>query len=181
MRLKGVCYDVGSFMYFNWRPNFNPVSVGREIEIIKKDLNCNAIRITGLDINRLTVASEIALKQGLEVWLSPTMWDKKQGQTQAYIEKVAESAEKLRREYPESLVLVVGGELTLFMNGIVEGRNVVERMANLRKKFGRNHQEGQGNLSRRNPGGRRCPKDAGQEAERGGRLPTEARLHQGPS
>jgi hypothetical protein len=135
MKLKGVCYDAGSVMWFNWRPEFDPRTVAREIEIIKKDLHCNAIRITGLDINRLLVATEIALKQGLEVWLSPTMWDKKQDQTLAYVESVAESAEKLRREYPESLVLVVGGELTLFMSGVVEGRNVTQRMTNLMKKF----------------------------------------------
>ena len=122
-------------MHFNWRPDFDPNTVSREIEIIKNDLHCNAIRVTGLDINRLVVATEIALKQGLEVWLCPTMWDKKQDQTLSHIKMVAESAEKLRREYPESLVLVVGGELTLFMQGIVEGKNVVERMTKLMTKY----------------------------------------------
>ena len=134
MKLKGVCYDVGSVMYFNWRPDF-PKTASREIEVIKNDLHCNAIRISGLDTNRLMVATEIALKQGLEVWLTPTMWNKKQDQTPAYIEGVAESVEKLLREYPESLVLVVGGELTLFMHGIVEGINVMERMAKLMAKY----------------------------------------------
>jgi len=122
-------------MYFNWRPDFDPNTVSREIEITKNDLHCNAIRITGLDIKRLIVATEIALKQGLEVWLCPTIWNRKQDQTLAYTQRVAESAEKLRREYPERLVLVVGGELTLFMNGIVEGRNVVERMTKLMTKY----------------------------------------------
>jgi len=122
-------------MYFNWRPDFDPKTVSREIEIIGNDLHCNAIRITGLDIKRLIVATEIALKQGLEVWLLPTMWSKKQDQTLAYTLKVAESAEKLRQMYPERLVFVVGGELTLFMNGIVEGRNVMERMTKLMTKY----------------------------------------------
>ncbi len=143
MRLKGVNYDVGSVMYFNWRPDFDPVSVGREIEIIRNDLHCNAIRITGLEINRLIIATEVALKQGLEVWLCPTVWNKKQEDTLSYIERVAKSAEKFRQEYPERIVLVVGGELTLFMNGIVKGRNVVERMANLKKSFGRDHNDSQ--------------------------------------
>ncbi|MGI0091885.1 MAG: hypothetical protein ACREBS_09260 [Nitrososphaerales archaeon] len=97
--------------------------------------------------NRLMVATEIALKQGLEVWLTPTMWNKKQDQTLAYIEGVAESAEKLLREYPESLVLVVGGELTLFMHGIVEGRNVMERMAKLMAKYKQENQTGKVNFS----------------------------------
>ena len=134
-------------MMINWRPHFDPEIVAREIEIIKNDLHCNAIRITGFDINRLIVATHIALKQGLEVWLSPTMWDKKQDQTQAYVERVAESAEKLRREYPESLVLVVGGELTLFMDGIVEGRNVGQRMTKLMAKYKQENQTGKMNQS----------------------------------
>jgi hypothetical protein len=118
-------------MAFNWRPDFNPKTVRREIEIIKNDLHCNAIRISGLDINRLLVATEFALEQGLEVWLYPTMWDKKQDETLAYIERAAQSAEKLRQEFSEeNLVLVVGGELTLFMNGILEGRDLRSRLAN---------------------------------------------------
>ena len=144
MKLKGVNYDAGSVMYFNWRPDFDPKTVSREIEIIKNDLHCNAIRITGLDIKRLIVATEIALKQGLEVWLLPTIWNKKQDQTLAYVGRVAESAETLRREYPESLVFVVGGELTLFMQGIVEGRNVAERMTKLMTKFREEKQSNQG-------------------------------------
>ena len=122
-------------MYFNWRPHFDTKTVTREIDIIKNDLHCNAIRITGLDIKRLTIATELALKQGLIVWLLPTMWNKKQDQTQAYVERVAESAEKLRQNYPGRLVLTIGGELTLFMQGLVEGRNVMERMANVMKVF----------------------------------------------
>lgn len=143
MKLKGVCYDAGSVMYFNWRPRFDPKTVTREIEIIKNDLHCNAIKITGLDINKLIVAAQIALERGLEVWLCPTMWNKKQDETLAYTVKVAEAAERLRQEYPESIVLVVGGELSLFMNGVLEGRNVPERMAKLKAKYGQQDNTGE--------------------------------------
>lgn len=47
MRLKVVCYDVGIVMGMNWRPNFDPYCVHRELQIIKDDLHCNAVRITG--------------------------------------------------------------------------------------------------------------------------------------
>jgi hypothetical protein len=143
MKLKGVCYDVGSVMYFNWRPDFDPVSVGREIEIIRSDLHCNAIRISGLDLNRLKIASTIALKEGLEVWLSPQLWNKGQAETLAYILKAAKLAEELNREYSDRVVLSVGSEVTLFMRGIVEGRNVTERMAGLMTKFRSDQKEGQ--------------------------------------
>jgi hypothetical protein len=77
MKRKGVCYDVGRVMMGqHWRPAFDPHIVHRELEIIKQDLHCNAVRICGLDLDRLLTATEDALKQGLEVWLSPEMWDK---------------------------------------------------------------------------------------------------------
>ena len=66
MKRKGVCYDVGRVMMgSNWRPNFDPKVIHRELEIIKNDLHCNAVRICGLDIDRLVTASQNALAQGL--------------------------------------------------------------------------------------------------------------------
>jgi hypothetical protein len=129
MRLKGVSYDVGRVMGLNWRPDFDPKVIHRELAIIKNDLHCNAVRICGLDIDRLMVSAEDALKQGLEVWLTPEMWDKTQEETLKYIIEAATEAEKLRVQYPDKLVFLVGSEFTLFMQGIVEGDNIVERMA----------------------------------------------------
>jgi len=50
-----------------WRPVFDPPVVRRELEIIQSDLHCNAVRICGLDLGRLTFAAGEALKLGLEV------------------------------------------------------------------------------------------------------------------
>jgi hypothetical protein len=44
------------------RPIFDADVVHRELEIIKNDLHCNAVRICGLDIDRLMVATEDALQ-----------------------------------------------------------------------------------------------------------------------
>jgi len=129
MKRKGVNYDVGRVMMGeNWRPTFDPKMVHCELEIIKNDLHCNAVRICGLAIDRLMTATEDALKQGLEVWLSPEMWDKSQEETLDYLVKAATAVEKLREHWPQHLVLSVGSELTLFMQGIVEGTNFMERM-----------------------------------------------------
>ena len=131
MNRKGVCYDVGRVMIgSNWRPKFDLNVVHRELEIIKKDLHCNAVRICGLDIERLMAATQDALTQGLEVWLSPEMWDKSQEETLQYLTKAAIAAEPLRQGYPGKLVFSLGSELTLFMQGIVEGANFFERMNN---------------------------------------------------
>ena len=128
MEIKGVSYDVGRMMAGNWRPDFDPSVVQRELEIIRNDLHCNAVRICGLDINRLVTAAKMALQLGLEVWLSPEMWDRSQAETLAYITKAAAAAESLRVEWPGRLVLLAGSELTLFMQGIMPGRNLTERM-----------------------------------------------------
>jgi hypothetical protein len=114
----------------DWRPNFNQRIVHRELEIIKNDLHCNAVRICGLDIERLQASAEDALKQGLEVWLSPEMWDRTQEETLDYILKAASTAEDLRKRWPGKMVFSVGSEATLFMKGIVEGENFFERMNN---------------------------------------------------
>ena len=130
MERKGVSYDVGRVMAGNWRPDFDLKVVHRELEIIRNDLHCNAVRICGLDIHRLVTAAEMALQLDLEVWLSPELWDKSRAETLAYITKAAGAAEGLRAQYPERLVLLVGSELALFMQGIVPGRNLTERMRN---------------------------------------------------
>ena len=130
MKRKGVCYDVGRVMFGNWRPDYDPRIVHRELEIIKNDLHCNAVRICGLDIDRITTAAGDALKQGLEVWLSPELWDKSPEKTLEYIAKAAAAAEVLRKEWPAQLVFSVGSELTLFMQGIIEGRDFMHRLRN---------------------------------------------------
>ena len=130
MNRKGVCYDVGSYMAFNWRPHFDPVEVRRELEIIKEDLHCNAIRISGQDLSRLSLATRDAMELGLEVWFSPTLWDRPPDVTLRYLTRAAEAAEALRQEAGERIVFVAGGELTLFMRGIVEGRTLQKRIAN---------------------------------------------------
>jgi len=130
MILKGVCYDVGRVLIDgNWRPKFDPRIVCRELGIIKHDLHCNTIRIQGLDIDRLMTASENALSQGLEVWLSPEMWDRSQDETLEYIARAAERAEELRQRWPGKLVFSVGSELTLFSQGMIEGKNVFDRIS----------------------------------------------------
>jgi hypothetical protein len=130
MKFKGITYDVGSVMDGNWRPSFDMKVVHRELEIIKNDLHCNAVRIRGFDIDRLMRSAEDALGQGLYVWLSPEMWDKSPQKTTAYIVKAAGRAETLRQKWPDHLILVIGGELTLFMQGIVPGKNVTQRLGN---------------------------------------------------
>jgi hypothetical protein len=129
MNRRGVCYDVGRVMGGqSWRPDWRPAEVHRELQIIKTDLHCNTVRICGEDISRLVVAAQDALDQGLEVWLSPELWDRSPEDTLAYMEEAAAAAATLRSDRTGAVVLSVGSESSLFMAGIVEGDTVFERL-----------------------------------------------------
>jgi hypothetical protein len=142
MRLRGVNYEVGrdldffqvqpsseaTVVHMQDRPVFDPQVVQRELQIIRNDLHCNAVRIAGQDIGRLTTAATDALEQGLEVWLSPQLFDRSQPETFDYTLMCATAAEMVRRQYPR-LVLVLGSELTIFMQGLLEGGNFFERIS----------------------------------------------------
>jgi hypothetical protein len=130
VRLKGVCYDAGrEMMGRDWRPDFDPAIVRREIEIIRNDLHCNAIRLQGRSLDRLELASRSALDQGLEVWFSPELWDQPQDETVRYIDEAARVTQGLLETAPGKVVLSVGSEVMLFVNGIIPGDNVLERVA----------------------------------------------------
>ena len=129
MRHNGVCYDVGREMLGqNWRPEFDPAVVRRELEIIRQDLHCNAVRIQGFSLDRLETASGFALDAGLEVWFSPEMWDHPPDEMVPFLARGAEVAERLRRAYGDRLVMSVGSEVSLFSQGFVPGANVLERL-----------------------------------------------------
>lgn len=129
MKLKGVDYDAGADMGFNWCPDFDIPTVRREFEIIKNDLHCNAVRVGARDLGRLTAAAQAALEQGLDVWFYPLLWDKRPQETLGYLAKAAVAAEGLRARWPDKVVFVAGGELTLFTKGIVKGKRFTDRIS----------------------------------------------------
>src|ERR1043166_8985191 len=101
MKRKGINYDVGIDFHRDYisRPIFDASITHRELEIIRSDLHCNALRISGTDMDRLIVTAEEALKQGFEVWLSPHLHDKDPQTTLEYTVRCATAAEKLRRQW----------------------------------------------------------------------------------
>jgi hypothetical protein len=133
MRRRGVCYDVGRVLEgLNWRPVFDPAEVHRELEIIRDELHCNAVRVCGRDLDRLLAASCDALAQGLEVWFSPELWNESPDDTLAYVIEAARQAAGLHDRWPGRVVFSVGSELSLFMRGILKGDTLAERIENPR-------------------------------------------------
>jgi hypothetical protein len=114
----------------NWRPDYDPKTVHAELSIIKNDMHCNAVNISGQDIGRVARTAEDALNQGLEVWLSATLWNRSPKDTMEYTVRAAMAAQKLQVRWPGRIVFSVGVELTLFMQGIVEGKGLMKRLRN---------------------------------------------------
>jgi hypothetical protein len=137
MDYRGVCYDVGRVYGggFRTRPVFDAETTRRELEIISRDLHCNAVRLQGRDIGRLMTAAQDAVALGLEVWLSPELFEKTQAATLSYLASAAAAAEALRQRSGGQLVFCVGTESTLFMRGIVPGVTINTCLANVRADF----------------------------------------------
>jgi len=135
--LKGINFDVGTFYTSNvsTRPVFDDDAIREDIRIIKDELYCNCIRISGYDIDRLIKTSEFALELGLQVWLSPIFIDATQEQFASYIVECAIAAEKIRKKY-ENIVFVAGCEYSLYLNGFIIGRNTYERIAKMFNPIG---------------------------------------------
>lgn len=131
MKTLGVCYDAGVVKDIPWRPSLDARTARREMEIIRHDLHCTAVRVVGRDVGRLEMATEAALEAGLDVWFSPTVWDRGPDETIADTVRAARAAERLRSASPGRVTFVVGGELTLFMRGILPGRTLTGRVKNM--------------------------------------------------
>src|SRR5215510_12099276 len=130
MRGKGINYDTGfinSAGISNHEP-FDPEMVKREMRIIRDDLHCNAVRITGGDVNRLEIAATHAAAAGLEVWFCPFTCDLTTDELLDFLADCAERAERLRRRGAE-VVLLTGSELCLFTKGFLPGETLAERLA----------------------------------------------------
>jgi hypothetical protein len=135
MEIKGVCYDTGRVYpgHFLTRRIFDPAATRRELEIIRDDLHCNAVRFQGTDLVRLVTAAGAALELGLQVWLSPELFDRGRAATLAYLTRAATAAQPLHQRFPGRLTFCVGTESSLFTKGIVPGLTVGRRIAHIRR------------------------------------------------
>jgi hypothetical protein len=131
MRGRGINYDTGFFPGgHSSRELFDPAVVARELQIIATDLHCTAVRISGGDPERLSVAGELAAAAGLEVWLAPFPCELSPTDLAAVLADCADRAERLRQG-GAAVVYVAGCEISLFNAGILPGSTVYERIAGL--------------------------------------------------
>jgi hypothetical protein len=131
MRGRGINYDTGFYPGgHNSRPFFDPDQVEREMRVIAWDLHCNAVRISGGDPVRLSVAGRLAAAAGLEVWFAPFPCELSPDENLELLAECADLAEQLRDTGAE-VVFVAGCELSLFGTGFVPGQAFTDRIPNL--------------------------------------------------
>jgi hypothetical protein len=131
MRGRGINYDTGFFPGGrNTRAQFDPAIVGREMQIIATELHCTAVRISGGNPERLSIAGELAAAAGLEVWFAPFPSELSLTELGQVLAGSADRAERLRQAGAE-VVLVTGCEISLFNSGILPGGTVYERITGL--------------------------------------------------
>jgi len=128
MRGKGITYDTGFVRDgANSRKRFEAGLVERELRLIRDELHCTAVRITGGDPERLELAASLAVELGLEVWFSPYPLELTAEETLALFADCADRAERLRKQDGE-IVFVAGAELSLMNKGFLPGDGLAERV-----------------------------------------------------
>ena len=129
MRVKGINYDTG-FLSAGTTTHepFDPEVVRREMRVIRDDLHCTAVRITGGNPDRLEVAASHAADAGLEVWFCPFTNGLTIDALLELLGDCAERAEQLRRRGAE-VVFLTGSEVSLFTIGFFPGDTLEERLA----------------------------------------------------
>lgn len=132
LRLRGIDYDTGTNYGSGQlsRQIWNRAVVHEDMRVIRDQLHCNAISISGTNIQRLEQAATAAFSQGLQVWMQPRLFDATKQEMLTYLGEVATTAESLRQGRGQ-LVLNVGCELSMFTQGFIEGSNFQQRMATL--------------------------------------------------
>jgi hypothetical protein len=131
MRGKGINYDTGFSPGGRLsREDFDPAIVAREMRVIADDLSCTAVRVSGGDPERLSVAGQHAAAVGLEVWFAPFPCELPVAELVPLFAECADRAERLRRD-GASVVLVTGCELSLFASGFLPGGTIYERLGRL--------------------------------------------------
>ncbi len=135
---QGVHYDTGTmfrgpgYAISTRRTALDMSVVHRELEIIRDDLHANAVRVEGSDLERMTAVTEVGLGLGLEVWFSAAYFEYPMAETTSQLLAAASAVAPLEAAHPGRVVFVAGGELTLFMQGIVAGKSVTERLQRLK-------------------------------------------------
>ncbi|GAA3681117.1 hypothetical protein GCM10022224_051760 [Nonomuraea antimicrobica] len=122
---KGINYDTGFLPEPGTsRRAFDPETVRREMRVIADELHCTAVRVSGGDPGRLSVAAEQAAAAGMEVYFAPFPVDLT---PEAALDLYADCADRAQAVDGE-VVLVTGCETSAFCQGFIPGLTYGDRL-----------------------------------------------------
>ncbi|MFI6295553.1 hypothetical protein ACIBEJ_28435 [Nonomuraea sp. NPDC050790] len=121
---KGINYDTGFLPAPGTRAVFDRETVRHDMRAIAGDLHCAAVRVSGGDPVRLTVAAEEAAAAGLEVYFAPFPVDLS---TSEMLDLYAECARRAQA-LDGRTILVTGCETSAFGQGFMPGATYSERL-----------------------------------------------------
>lgn len=128
MRARGINYDTGFLPGpDHTRKTFTPETVRRDMAVIAGELGCDAVRVSGRDPGRLSVAAEHAAAAGLEVWFAPFPVDIPADELLPFLADCARRAQAVRHAGAE-VVFVTGCEISAFCGGFIPGATYRDRL-----------------------------------------------------
>lgn len=133
LRARGIGYDTGFRVNGVFNRSFDHALVRRELQIIRDDLHCNAVRLIGNDLDRLECAANHAADLGLEIWFSPFPMELDSEEMLKLLADAATCAEQIRQR-GSAIVFVTGAELSLFNSGFLPGNSLSARVGNLLRR-----------------------------------------------
>jgi len=129
MVVRGITYDTGFINAgANTKEKFDPKIVQREMRIIKNDVHCNAVRITGGDADRLETAAKLASAEGLEVWYCPFTCGLTIDELTSFLVDAAERAQRIRIS-GAAVVFIIGSEISLCNVGFFKEETLTDRFS----------------------------------------------------
>ncbi|MFB7116103.1 hypothetical protein [Streptomyces sp. NPDC056190] len=128
MRARGINYDTGFLPGQDLsRKAFTHETVRHDMAVISDELHCDAVRVSGRDPERLSIAARYAAAAGLEVWFAPFPVDLPADRLLSFFADCARRAEAVRRSGAE-VVFVAGCEMSAFCGGFIPGDTYGDRL-----------------------------------------------------
>ncbi|MCF6524805.1 hypothetical protein [Streptomyces sp. JJ36] len=128
MRARGINYDTGFLPGEELsRKSFLPEMVQRDMAVLSGDLGCDAVRVSGREPERLSIAARHAAAVGLEVWFAPFPVDLPAGGLLPFFADCARRADAVREAGAE-VVFVAGCEISAFCGGFLPGGTYGDRL-----------------------------------------------------
>ncbi|MFD9667110.1 hypothetical protein ACFWAY_36820 [Rhodococcus sp. NPDC059968] len=128
MRARGINYDTGFLPGQDLsRTTFTHEAVQHDMAVISDELHCDAVRVSGGDPERLSIAARCAAAAGLEVWFAPFPVDLPTHLLLPFFAECARRAEAVRRSGAD-VVFVAGCEMSAFCGGFIPGDTYGDRL-----------------------------------------------------